>query len=292
MTVDVAVIGSPFLDLTFEGLPRTPQPGEEILARELHATPGGTGMQAIGLARLGLSVAIIGPLGAGFGADVLRRTLEDEGVRVAGDAASGRTATTVLLSTTAGVAMATVLGEGEPSPDDVRAIGAGALVMSLGRLPLAPPEAAIYAVTGGLELGNVAEGPLERLNGVRACIANAREVTRLTGEDDPMEGGRVVARSGTTAVVTMGAGGALAVHGTDVVSVPAPRVDVVDATGAGDLFVAAYVWADLCGAALEDRLRWATLYASLSVRAPTALAGAVRLEDLSREGSSIGLSSL
>ena len=114
----------------------------------------------------------------------------------------------------------------------------------------------------------------------------------MTGRHDPVESASVLARHGPTAVVTVGEGGAVAVDGDGIVMVPAPQVEVVDATGAGDLFVAAYVWADLRGAGIEDRLRWATLYASLSVRAPTAFAGAVGLEELSREGWSRGLSPL
>jgi hypothetical protein len=44
---DVAVVGAPFLDITFEGLARLPRVGEEVVARALHLGPGGTGMQAI-----------------------------------------------------------------------------------------------------------------------------------------------------------------------------------------------------------------------------------------------------
>ena len=43
---DVAVIGAPFLDLTLEGIQRVPSAGEELVARALHATPGGTATQA------------------------------------------------------------------------------------------------------------------------------------------------------------------------------------------------------------------------------------------------------
>jgi sugar/nucleoside kinase (ribokinase family) len=50
----VAVVGAPFLDLVFEGLPRLPREGEEVVGRALHLVPGGTAIQAIGLARLGL----------------------------------------------------------------------------------------------------------------------------------------------------------------------------------------------------------------------------------------------
>ena len=60
----------------------------------------------------------------------------------------------------------------------------------------------------------------------------------------------------------------------------APRVEVRDATGAGDLFAAAYIWADIRGRPLRDRLHVATLYAALSLRTLTAFAGAVRLAEL------------
>jgi sugar/nucleoside kinase (ribokinase family) len=64
---------------------------------------------------------------------------------------------------------------------------------------------------------------------------------------------------------------------------------VVDATGAGDLFVAAYAWADARGLPVDQRIAWATLSAGLSVRAPTALTGAPRLAELLDEGMRRGL---
>jgi sugar/nucleoside kinase (ribokinase family) len=79
------------------------------------------------------------------------------------------------------------------------------------------------------------------------------------------------------------------VEGT--VRVGGVRVDAVDTTGAGDLFSAAYVWADHWGAPLEERLRWAVLYAALSVRVATAVAGAVTLRALLEEGAELGLAS-
>jgi sugar/nucleoside kinase (ribokinase family) len=249
-------------------------------------------MQAIGLARLGLSVALVAPIGEDADSELLRAALASEGVHVVSGSSAGRPPTTALLSTPAGVAMATVLGDGEPTANDVREAGARALVLSLGRLDLATPGISCYVVTGGLEVPHVDETALPVLAGARAFVANAAEAARLTltGAEDPEGAARALARLGTVAVVTLGADGALAVDGDDAVRVPGAPMDAVDATGAGDLFVSAYVWADLRGASLQDRLSWATLYAGLSVRQATAFAGAVRLDELLAEGRSRGLS--
>jgi sugar/nucleoside kinase (ribokinase family) len=62
---------------------------------------------------------------------------------------------------------------------------------------------------------------------------------------------------------------------------------VTDATGAGDLFAAAYLWAELTGAGRPlDR---ACLYASLSVRTATALEGALGRDDFMSEARARGL---
>ena len=92
-------------------------------------------------------------------------------------------------------------------------------------------------------------------------------------------------------IVTLGPEGALAAGAEGAVHVEGVAVEAVDTTGAGDLFAAAYVWADHWGAALEQRLRWAVLYASLSVRVATAVAGAVTLRALLEEGAGHGLTS-
>lgn len=300
MTVDVAVVGAPFLDLTFEGLGRIPGVGEEVVARSLHIAPGGTGMQAVGAARLGLTAVLVARLGDDLPAALVRGVLESEGVRITGPRGAGPRSqgappaapgvpVTALLSTPEGVAMATGPGGYEPCAEEVAEPGARALVLSLGRLPLAPPDAVLYAVTGGLELAHAHDVPRERLAAVRALVVNAAEASLLTGRSDPEDGARDLARRAATVVVTLGAEGALAVSGERFERARAPRVDCLDATGAGDLFTAAYVWADLRGAPLADRLAWASLYAGLSVRAPTALAGALGLEVLLAEGRARGL---
>jgi hypothetical protein len=100
-----------------------------------------------------------------------------------------------------------------------------------------------------------------------------------------------LAERAPVAIVTLGERGALAAGAEGTVRVEGVPVDAVDTTGAGDLFNAAYVWADHWGAALHERLRWAVLYAALSVRVATAVAGAVTLQALLEQGAELGLAS-
>ena len=85
-------------------------------------------------------------------------------------------------------------------------------------------------------------------------------------------------------------------HSTlDVRRLDAPRTEgfdvghSVDTTGAGDLYVAAWAWGDAMGMEVHDTLRWAALYAALSVRVPTGAGGATKLAEFVAEGTRRGL---
>ncbi|MGH2526066.1 MAG: carbohydrate kinase family protein [Actinomycetota bacterium] len=287
-TFDVVVVGAPFLDLTFAELPRVPGPGEEVVGRDLHVAPGGTGTQAIGAARLGLSTALVSPIGADPAGEVLRTMLSADGVEWIGQR-NGSTPMTAILSTPDGSAMATAFDDVEPTAQEVAAVDARAFVLSLGRLALRPPDAAAYATTGGIELDAGVDVGGVSFEGVRALIANEREASRITRADDASSAARALGAAVECVVVTLGPDGALAFERGREVRAKAPDLDAVDTTGAGDLFVAAYVWADVRGLDIEARIAWATLYAGLSVRAPTASAGALRLDELLTEGERHGL---
>lgn len=286
--LDVAIVGAPFVDLTFAGLERLPRAGEEVVGRELRMGPGGTGMQAVATARLGLSTALVSPVGADVGGRMLRSILADEGVSWLGPGVDA-TPTTAILSTPEGAAMATAPADAEPSREDVVAVDARAVVLSLGRLPLRPRNAAVYVTTGMVEVEAGVRPDETALEGIRALILNEHEAVRITGARDASDAAERLAGPARSVVVTLGSDGAVAVEGGRVVRAPAPAVEVFDATGAGDLFVAAYVWADLAGLGAEARVAWACLYAGLSVRAPTALDGALRLDELLAQGKRRGM---
>lgn len=87
-------------------------------------------------------------------------------------------------------------------------------------------------------------------------LCNAREASHLTGEHDPAAAARVLrARGGRTVIVKLGAEGCLMESESLSARVPAPSVEVVDTTGAGDAFAAGLIAALLRGADLETACR-------------------------------------
>jgi ribokinase len=280
VTVDVVCADPVFLDLTFGGLAAMPPGGTEYFARELYESPGGAAITAIGLARLGLRVAITAPLGPDIAGQTLRALLEPEGIRCTGGS-DGRTPVTVVVPLGDERAL---LSYAPPTRLDTAAIARlrpRAVVVNAERAAAVPDGPAVYAVLGDPEADRHAGAP-PALGRARALILNRSEAARLTGMRDPETAALELAKLVPTALVSCGADGALAAAGDAVVHVPAPPVDAVDTTGAGDLLTAAYVQADLAGLPLQERLRRAVVYASLSVGIWTGAAGAGSLAQLER----------
>ena len=287
MSVDVACGELAFVDITFAGLESLPGPGEERRSQDLLRSPGGGAITAVGLARLGLSVALVSPIGSDSDGDYLRGALAAEGVRWAGRTVA-RTATTAVMPVGDERAMATYDPGEQTTAAELAAVDPNAVVISLPRLGLVPPGVALYATAGDDEARADAVAPAD-LAQVRALIVNAREARLMTRTEDCERAVRELAERAPCAVVTLGAAGVVAACDGRLFREPGMVVEAVDTTGAGDLFTAGYIWADRLGLPLEERLRWAGLYASLSVRVATALAGAATRTALVEAGAAQGL---
>ncbi|MGC4026749.1 MAG: carbohydrate kinase family protein [Mesorhizobium sp.] len=87
-------------------------------------------------------------------------------------------------------------------------------------------------------------------------------------------------------VVTLGAGGAIGVTREDEACQPAFEVDVVDATGAGDCFNAAFLAADLRGSPLAEALEFACAAAAIAVGAVGARSGLPTKDDVEQNSNS------
>ncbi|HCO55425.1 MAG TPA: adenosine kinase [Pelagibacterium sp.] len=94
-------------------------------------------------------------------------------------------------------------------------------------------------------------------------FANIEEVKALYETDDLNVAVRQLAEDAEIAAVTMGARGAMAIKNGEIVSVPAfPVSNVVDVTGAGDLFASGFLLATARGQSMEEALKLGCLAAS------------------------------
>jgi sugar/nucleoside kinase (ribokinase family) len=149
-------------------------------------------------------------------------------------------------------------------------------------LHLVPGGALAYVVVGDRQADRHAGTLPPEVGRARALLANRFEAERLTGEGDAEAAALRLAEQVPVAVVSCGAVGAVAASDGNVFDCPAPPMEVRDTTGAGDLLAAAYVWGDLEGLPLVERLRRAVVYSALSVRAATGVAGAATCDELER----------
>jgi sugar/nucleoside kinase (ribokinase family) len=289
MGIDLAVATPSFLDLTFVGLEAIPKLGEERFASDLVRSPGGGAITAVGAARLGLEVVLAAPLGQDVAGDLIMDVLGADGVTTV-ERRAPRTPVTAVLPTGGDRAMVTVDPGVRASPADVASLEPRAVSVNMDLMYVVPPGVDAYVTCGDDDARAYAGRPPAQLAHARALFVSDTEAMALSGQPDVESAAEHLAGLASTVVVTLGARGAMAL--IDGQRVEAPAFDAgtaVDATGAGDLLVAAYVWADQLGTPPDERLRWAVIYAALSVTTPTAVGGAVRLERLLEAGASVGL---
>lgn len=112
------------------------------------------------------------------------------------------------------------------------------------------------------------EQALDQLRHCDVFQPNRDEALALTGQRTVEAALRELLRHVPLVAITCGADGVVAADRAsgEVVSVPALPVEAIDTTGAGDVFAAAFVLGTLSGWTPAERVRFATLRASLSVR--------------------------
>jgi sugar/nucleoside kinase (ribokinase family) len=288
MTVDLAVATPTFLDLTFVGLEALPAAGEERFAADLVRSPGGGAITAVGAARLGLVTALAAPLGEDDAGDFVRAALERDGIQL-GTRRSPRTPMTVVMPVDGDRSMVTVDPGVRASAADVAALEPRAVALSLDQLYCVPEGSAAYVTCGDDDARAFARRPPAQLSGARALFVSKREALTLTEASGVDSAAESLGRSAERVVVTLGAEGAMALVEGRSMRAAAISASALDTTGAGDLLVAAYIWADLRGASPEECLQWAVIYAGLSIATPTGVGGAVGEARLLEEGTQRGL---
>lgn len=284
--LDLFLTGSLFFDIVFTGLHGEPQPGTETMAAGMGSLPGGVANMAVAAARLGLRTG----LAAGFGDDAygqwnwsllegqeridLSRSRVVEGwhspvtvsINMHGDR-SMITHTDEMPLTTADL-----VGEHLPAARayyvDLADTASERVSGEAWWAPAQRSGALVFADLGWDESGEWDPQTLDQLDGCHSFLPNHVEAMAYTRTDSPEAAARELAKRVPLAVVTMGANGALAIDASTgeearVESVP---VEMLDATGAGDVFAAAMITGTLRGWPLQDRLNFATLCAALAVQ--------------------------
>jgi sugar/nucleoside kinase (ribokinase family) len=116
---------------------------------------------------------------------------------------------------------------------------------------------------------------------VDVLLPNRAEAVALAGEPDPHEAATVLASAGPLVVVKDGGDGAFAITPSGAhLSAPGEPAQVVDTTGAGDTFNAAFLDTWLEGRPLPACLRRAVRAGALSVATPGGTAGQPTAADL------------
>jgi ribokinase len=289
MTDEVVVVGSINRD-EIVAVERLPGEGETILATGRHEGVGGKGAnQAMAVARTGTPVGLVGAVGDGADGRSLLAVLTDAGVDVAD----------VTTSPDAATGTAYVFVDAEGRNQIVVAMGANAEVVidEAGRSRIRAadvlvvqsevPEAVVAeAVATAVAAGTrvvVNLAPYRDVPDVVAAadplVVNEHEASELLGRtvrdaDDVVDARDALLARCRTAVVTLGAQGAVLVTADDVRHVPSPPPRrVVDTTGAGDAFVGVLAAGLARGLGLWECVEAAAAAGSLSVESPGAGSG-------------------
>jgi sugar/nucleoside kinase (ribokinase family) len=290
---DVVLTGTVFWDLVMTGLPRLPANGEEIRADRMATAPGGVANLAVSAARLGLRTSLAATVGRDMAGRFCWSALAAEGVDLSASRACEGWTTPLTVSVTHSGDRRMVTHE-TPPPVRIDKLLTGvphprAALVDLTQLHFgigagwtraaAGDGTAVIADIGFDETGRWDTGVLDELGYCAAFLPNAVEAMGLSRRDSSREAARALADRVPVVVVTDGLAGAWAVDsatGEEIhaEAVVVPADEVVDATGAGDVFDAAFTWAALSGWPLARRLDLACLASSLAVRGLTGSMGA------------------
>lgn len=295
----ICVVGSTNIDLTFRAA-RLPKPGETLAGHDFHLGHGGKGSnQAVMAARLGARVAMVGKVGRdAFGEGALRNYREQgiDTTHVLTDPDRPTGVASIVVDDAANNCILVVPGANLGlTPPDVRA---AADAIRAARVLLCQLEVPLETVAEALTIARAANVttilnpapavplPDEVLRLADLCVPNESEIELLTGQtaatvrDAAAAAWELLKRGPRTVIVTLGERGALIADAGSAEHVPAPQVNAVDSSGAGDAFIGALGIFLAEGAALPEAVRRANAVAALSVTRPGTQASFPSRSDL------------
>jgi len=283
----ILVIGELNVDLILQNYQAFPELGKEVLVRDCTLTLGSSSaICAVGLARLGENVSFLGKVGPDVWGDFCCDRLKHEKIdtsRVIVDAGV-KTGITASITGETDRALVTHLGAiSQLRASEIPAStfeGFSHLHMScyFMQTGLRPgfrstfQQAKAAGLSTSLDPGFDPDekwGPdlRETLDYVDVFFPNEVELRGISGRSD-LELALLGLSNGHTQVVAkLGREGAMALVEGRLVRVPAPLVDPIDTTGAGDSFNAGFLHRWLAGQSVEASMRYGTACGAISTQA-------------------------
>lgn len=288
--IDLLFAGTVFCDLVFAGAPM-PESGAEVYAKAFKLTPGGVATRAVAASRMGARTGLLSQLGCdplGLHVAALLGAESDLDLTWLTGKPGFQTPVTASLSGVDERRFITYQEEADPFewPPERPTVGAVHLSMQLD-LPdwvprLRQEGTVVYGGVGWDSTHEWSSEVLRQLSQIDVFVPNDLEAMRYTQTDNAYDAARELGRYVELAVVTRGARGVIAYEcATDqLTEVPSVKVEAIDPTGAGDVFVASFMASGALGWPIEERLRLASLSAALSVRTLGGAASAPRPCDI------------
>lgn len=271
---------------------RAPDAGETVTGSTFAIFGGGKGAnQAIAVARSGAPTAMFGALGDDDFGRQRRADLDAEGIDTGSVESSTSAASGVALivveeetgqNRISYVPGATMTLTPEQARTAVERVAPGVVMTTL-----EPPPGTLAALLdASTEIGAIvvlnaspeAVGARPFLDRISVLVVNETEAEDLLGYAVSTTNGEeaalgLAALGPRTTVVTLGAAGAVVAHEGRTTALPAPRVDVVDTTGAGDAFGGAFAAELARGADPFTAARTGVVAGSLATTIPGAYPG-------------------
>ncbi len=273
----IAVLGSANTDIVTE-VPHIPGPGETVLGKSVRRYPGGKGAnQAVAAARLGETVAFFGKVGTDVFGDELLAELRHNGIDVTNverisDHSTGLAS--ILVDDAGENAIAIAPGANAAVDTDyvdrnLDKLCAADVILLQFEIPLdaiahllrcLPPKRP-FVIVDPAPAQDISTLPLERID---LLTPNRTELFALTQQDDIPTAAQSLLAQGVRAVICKnGKDGAYLIAGADTTHFPAPEVQAVDTTAAGDAFNGALAGA-VTHLSIAESIQWANLVGALS----------------------------
>lgn len=284
MPANVVVIGSLNMDLVTRA-PRLPKGGETLIGHSFATVSGGKGAnQAVAAARLGAQVAMVGCVGNDDYGVQLREALLAEQIdcQAVSTVEDSSGVALIVVDDNSQNAIVIVAGaNGAMTPAVIDRFDAVLQAADVIICQLEIPDATVgHALKRARALGKTvilnpapASRPLpaDWFVAIDYLIPNESEAAALSGlpvdslQSAESAASQLIAMGAGKVIITLGAQGSLFANGKGFEHFPAPKVQAVDTTAAGDTFVGGFAAALASGKSEAEAIRYGQVAAALSV---------------------------